>query len=63
MSEFNDELQRLLNRCSKENVSNTPDFILANYLDRCLKAFDYAVNQRATWFGRMDRIGGEEISK
>lgn len=33
---FEKELQTLINRHSKENESDTPDFILANYLKDCL---------------------------
>ena len=51
-SEFRSELERLVNRCSMENGSNTPDFILADYLAAALAAFDCAVQQRETWYGR-----------
>ena len=49
---FRRELQELINRHSRENASNTPDFILAQYLDGCLANFDTAVQQRETWYGR-----------
>ena len=49
---FEKELQSLLNRHSQENASNTPDFILAQYLSGCLIAFNMAVQQRETWYGR-----------
>jgi hypothetical protein len=39
-------------RASAENGSNTPDFILAQYLTSCLAAFDEAVNAREKWYGR-----------
>lgn len=42
---FKSELCSLLNRCSQESRSNTPDFILANYLIDCLRAWDLAVTQ------------------
>jgi hypothetical protein len=45
-SKFQQELSSLLNRYSKENASDTPDFVLAEYLVHCLKAFDYAVRYR-----------------
>jgi hypothetical protein len=51
---FRDELSALLNRRSREHVSNTPDFILATFLETCLAAFDAGVNQRAIWYGRVD---------
>ena len=41
---FREELGSLLNRRSKENTSNTPDFILAAFLEECLDAFDECVN-------------------
>jgi len=52
MSDFHRELQDLINRHSKENDSNTPDHILAIYLEGCLQAFNTAVQQRETWYGR-----------
>lgn len=67
-SKFVKELKRLLNIECKENASNTPDFILANYLNNCLWAFDRAVQQRETWYGRDSRptqlqVKGEDGSK
>lgn len=49
---FKRELESLINRHSKENESNTPDFILAGYMHDCLKAFNLATQQRETWHGR-----------
>ena len=49
---FENELTAMLNKYSMENVSNTPDFILAQYLCQCLAAFNTAVQQRETWHGR-----------
>lgn len=46
------ELSAVLNRHSVENGSNTPDFILAQYLLGCLAAFETAVNAREKWYGR-----------
>jgi hypothetical protein len=46
-----DELTALLNKHSRENISNTPDFILAYYLLDCLSAFDKATLQRDDWYG------------
>lgn len=43
---FKKELADIINRYSKENASNTPDFILANYVHTCLTAYEIAVNQR-----------------
>lgn len=49
---FQAELENIINRYSQENDSNTPDFILAQYLNNCLQAFNTATQQRETWYGR-----------
>ena len=49
---FEEELRAVINRHSIENASNTPDFILADYLLACLAAFTTATQQRETWYGR-----------
>ena len=45
-------LASALNRFSAENPSNTPDWILAQYLLGCLAAWNQGVQQRETWHGR-----------
>ena len=47
-----EEIRAAINTRSLENSSNTPDFILARYLVRCLDAFDLAVIEREVWYGR-----------
>ena len=47
--EFKAELEALLNRCSQENGSDTPDFILAEYLVDCLATFNRATLARTEW--------------
>jgi hypothetical protein len=49
-SEFRVQLAVLLNRYSAENGSNTPDFVLAAFLNDCLAAFDLAVVRRDGWY-------------
>ena len=49
--EFLQDLRSLINSHSKENGSNSPDYILACYLDACLNVFNTAVKQRDAWFG------------
>jgi hypothetical protein len=61
MDEFEKELESLVNRTSRENSSNTPDFILAGFLRACLMAWNAGVRRRAMWYGRMDKPG--EIGK
>ena len=50
-NDFRSKLTHLINRACLENVSNTPDFILAEYLCDCLEAFDKAVRARDKWYG------------
>ena len=52
MTRFERDLDVLLNCNNMELVSNTPDFILAQYMISCLNAFNMAVQQRETWYGR-----------
>lgn len=44
-------LAKLINQYSLENGSNTPDFILANFLVSVLTGFDEAVTKRSRWYG------------
>jgi hypothetical protein len=54
MTEFEKELESLLNRYSKEVDSDTPDYVLAHYIKYSLKAFNQAVNLREEWYGRKE---------
>lgn len=49
---FTNELKKLLNRYSEENKSNTPDFILANFLVNVLDSFNASTQAREKWYGR-----------
>jgi len=50
--DFARELKELINKHSQENDSNTPDFILANFMSNCLEAWNEAVQQRENWYDR-----------
>jgi len=52
---FEKALRELINLESMENASNTPDFILSQYLLGCLDVFNTAVQQRETWYERDPR--------
>ena len=52
---FYNELSSLLNKYNKEGGSNTPDYILANYLINCLKNFDSITKQREIFYGRLKK--------
>jgi hypothetical protein len=51
-SRFGVALRQLINSHCMENTSNTPDFVLANYMRDCLEAFDKAVAAREKFYGR-----------
>lgn len=51
---FREALTGLINEFSLEKGSDTPDFILANYLISCLDTFDLICRQRETWVGLAD---------
>ena len=52
MSTFEEAIRHAINCHSKENGSNTPDHLLADYLIDCLAAWDKAVTAREKWYGR-----------
>lgn len=54
-SSFKRDLESLINRYSKENGSNTPDFILAQYLENCLEAWNRSTRDREKWYSRNPR--------
>lgn len=56
---FEEELTKLINRHSIENQSDTPDFILAQYVRNCLHAYNVAVLRRDKWYGEqgLKKIG------
>lgn len=49
-SELENKLRDLLNSESREQDSNTPDFILAEFMMNCLDAFELASNKREVWY-------------
>lgn len=49
---FEKELEHLINKYSKENGSNTPDFVLAQFLSQCLEVFNQTMKVREKWYGR-----------
>lgn len=49
---FQQDLESLINRHAIESGSDTPDFILAEYLLGCLAAWNTATTAREKWYGR-----------
>ena len=54
-----EEITAAINRSSAENGSDTPDFILGQYLLDCLESFNKAMVAREKWYGR--EVGGISI--
>ena len=52
MSNFRKQLEEIINCNCMENGSDTPDFILAEYMHDCLLAWDRATKRREEWYGR-----------
>ena len=56
---FKEELEHLLNKHNQEACSDTPDFILANFLVFCLAAFDASTAQRTEWYKKPVEEGND----
>lgn len=52
MTDFENELTKLINRHNMEGKSNTPDHLLAEYLVDCLYLFHRMVRLREIHYGR-----------
>lgn len=52
MYDLESNIRVLINQFSREGKSDTPDFILAEYLIGCLEAFERAVNSRDLFHGK-----------
>jgi len=60
---FREELEQLLNKYSKENGSDTPDFVLAELIISLLEAFDQAVVTRDTWYNIVINAGEDKLAE
>ena len=56
------EIASALNRHCCENESNTPDFLLAEFLLGCLRAWDDATRKRERWYGRNPNQGPGHVA-
>jgi len=48
---FPEQLIQLINKQSIEGGSNTPDYLLGEYLFNCLENFDMCIRERNRWYG------------
>ncbi len=62
-SELEKKFSDLLNCESRENDSNTPDYMLAEFMVKCLEAFELTSNKREVWYGIELEPGGINIPK
>jgi hypothetical protein len=51
--EFANDLAAVLNKHSMEDGSNTPDYVLAQFLIECLQAWNAGIGLRAAWQKRI----------
>lgn len=58
---FKRELAQLINRHSAENLSNTPDFILADMLFDALLTFSRCVQDREKWWGGREAVEADRF--
>ena len=63
MENFEKELEILINKHSMENDSNTPDYILAEYLNSCLKLFNNTLKRRTGYYKRSGKEFDELYKK
>lgn len=56
MGDLRKQIEKAINSECAENGSDTPDFILAEFLTDCLAAFDKALVVREKWYAR--EVGG-----
>lgn len=60
---FKKELEILINKYSVENESNTPDFILADYILNCLDVYSIVTGQKDRWYKKNTGIDlNEELN-
>lgn len=53
---FRKDLEIIINQNSMENGSNTPDYILADYLYECLENFNKTSNKRDSFVGKSFKV-------
>jgi hypothetical protein len=57
-SQLREDIRTAINRNSAENGSDTPDWLLTDYLMACLENFDKTVHNRSRWYSHHCHIGG-----
>lgn len=62
-SSFEKELQFLINKYSQESKSNTPDFILVEYVKNSIENFHRATRLRDNWYGGKRSVINDQAEK
>jgi hypothetical protein len=62
-SQLSIELTSVLNKNGMENHSNTPDWVLGDYLVNCLETFFRATRDRDNFYGGRQSINESEKGK
>lgn len=60
---FRQQLAELINKNCRENESDTPDFILAKYIDRSLQLFEQTLAEREAFCGRPSKLSDEKYQE
>lgn len=60
-SPFRTRLEHLINEFSVESGSNTPDFLLAEYVDGCLRLWEQTTKARDRWYNVQLRPGNKRF--
>lgn len=54
LDSFKKELAFLVNKYSLENQTDTPDYVIADYLVRCLRNWNTTYQEREKWYYNLD---------
>lgn len=60
---FQEELEALINKHCLERHSDTPDFILAEFMANCLHEFNKAVSNRTRWYCPADDDAEQKVQR
>lgn len=60
MEEIEKEITKIFNKHNLDTITDTPDYILADYVMTCLYAFFKAKGDIEKWFGKKITINGIE---
>lgn len=58
---FEGALAQTFNETGVDKALHTPHFILARFVNGCLKAFNVATNRRDEWWGFVPEIGNPHV--